>query len=64
MSAESLTESFEPDYGISDEVSNTLVNTDPNVHHLDARRRLEDKIEQLRLRKELLEFDFSDRLIK
>ncbi len=31
-----------------------------NTHNLDARRRLEDKMEELRLRREMREFDFDD----
>ncbi len=30
------------------------------AHNLDARRRLEDKMEELRLRREMREFDFDE----
>jgi hypothetical protein len=44
------------DGGFEEEVV-AVINT--QVHNLDARRRLEDKMEELRLRREMREFDFD-----
>lgn len=45
------------DNGYDEEVI-AVVNT--QAHNLDARRRLEDKMEELRLRREMREFDFDE----
>lgn len=46
------------DNGYDEEVTSAA--TTQVTGNLDARRRLEDKIEELRLRREMREFDFDD----
>lgn len=56
MSVEVLDSSFE----VNINVEEALLNMEEPLNGTDARRRLEDKIEELRLKKEMREFDFDD----
>lgn len=42
------------------DVDEVFEQSEKKVVDIDARRRLEDKIEEMRLRRELKEFDFDD----
>jgi len=55
MGLEVLDHTLETGY---DEEVVAVVNSE--AHNLDARRRLEDKMEELRLRREMREFDFDN----
>ena len=56
MGVEALDASFEMDGEIDSEVIQTIGS---RISNIDARRRLEDKIDELRLQKEMKEFDFD-----
>lgn len=56
MSVEVLDSSFE----INGNIDDAIVNMDAPLNGTDSRRRLEDKIEELRLMREMREFDFDD----
>ncbi|ABD81450.1 PA3496 family putative envelope integrity protein [Saccharophagus degradans] len=44
---------------MTDDMAESAILAEGNAHSIDSRRRLEDKIEELRLRREMQEFDFD-----
>lgn len=56
MGVEVLDSAIESGFSVDDSIS---LNTPSSMEHLDARRRLEDKLEEMRLQRELREYDFD-----
>ena len=53
-------EALESSYEMENEIESDVVQSiGARLNNTDARRRLEDKIEELRLKKEMQEFDFD-----
>ncbi len=53
------TETLEPLVDLDDLAEAEIISSSTSAKHLDSRRRLEDKLEEYRLRRETREFDFD-----